>query len=277
MAIRGPARQVLAGILITRLPCQGRISPAAAGLLIAVRAVATSLIGCTARRSGRTSRAAAGELRRAARSWCPEAAGFGASSCDVTGSRAGGWWRRGLRLSLSRLVSLRRLAGSRNRPLAALAPGRPEIFPGRGPPLLGAGFAGAVLPFWARGKHLGRPGPAGVTGPCLRGAGSDCREGPAVPRPATRAAIPPGHVPHGGSHEPDLASPSPAGSAMTPAPSPPATAPTASSCAWPWTSRPAAPARASPGGSRSPRSGCWPPGPASRSARATGSPSWPMT
>ena len=46
MAIRGPARQVLAGILITRLPCQRRINSAAARLLIAVRAVATSLIGC---------------------------------------------------------------------------------------------------------------------------------------------------------------------------------------------------------------------------------------
>ena len=57
---------------------------------------------------------------------------------------------------------------------------------------------------WPAGKHLGRPGLAGVTGSCLHGAGSDCREGPAVPRPATRAAIPPGHVPHGGSHEPDL-------------------------------------------------------------------------
>jgi single-stranded DNA-binding protein len=35
---------------------------------------------------------------------------------------------------------------------------------------------------------------------------------------------------------------------MTPAPSPPATAPTASSCAWPWTCPPAAAARASPSG-----------------------------
>ena len=36
-------------------------------------------------------------------------------------------------------------------------------------------------------------------------------------------------------------------------------------------------ATASPAGSRSPRSGCWPSAPPTRSARATGSPSWPMT
>jgi hypothetical protein len=44
--MHGLARQVLAGILITWLPCQRRISSAAARLLIAVRVVATSLIGC---------------------------------------------------------------------------------------------------------------------------------------------------------------------------------------------------------------------------------------
>jgi len=37
--------------------------------------------------------------------------------------------------------------------------------------LLCAGFAGAVPVFWPAGKHLGLPGPAGVTGPFLRGAG----------------------------------------------------------------------------------------------------------
>lgn len=39
-----------------RLPCQGRISPAEAELLIAVRVVATSLIGCHGQGCSRMSR-----------------------------------------------------------------------------------------------------------------------------------------------------------------------------------------------------------------------------
>jgi hypothetical protein len=62
------------------------------------------------------------------------------------------------------LVSLRRFVGSRNRPLAALALRRAQIFSlVAGFP--GAGFAGAVLV--PAGKHLARLGPAG-------GAGSSC-------------------------------------------------------------------------------------------------------
>ncbi len=58
------------------------------------------------------------------------------------------------------------LVGSRNRPLAALAPGRPEIFPGRVQPPLGAGCAGEVPFLWPAGKHLARPGrPGGTSGP----------------------------------------------------------------------------------------------------------------
>jgi hypothetical protein len=95
-----PARQVLAGILMTRLPCQGRISPAAGELLIAVRAVVTSLIGCHGQgfqqdEPGPRLVSCGGQPDPFARRL---QAGSGFLVCAPR-FWAGGWWRRGLRWS----------------------------------------------------------------------------------------------------------------------------------------------------------------------------------
>ena len=87
-------------------------------------------------------------------------------------------WRTGLRLIPSRRVSLRRCVGSRNRPLAALAPGGQRSFPAAGIP--GGGFAGAD--FLARWETSWPPGPAGVRAPPSRRWHLTAGKGPAVPR-----------------------------------------------------------------------------------------------
>ena len=86
-------------------------------------------------------------------------------------------------------VSLRRVVGSRNRPLAALAPGRSEIFPGTRAFLwcrLRRRCAGA-----RRETSCAAPGTAGDAGPCRRGA---CRlTAGRPPRRPARPSQPYGH------------------------------------------------------------------------------------
>jgi single-stranded DNA-binding protein len=79
------------------------------------------------------------------------------------------------------LVSVRRGAGSRNRPLAALATGGQRSFP------RGRGHSGCRLRrrsfFFARLENILAARPAGMTGPGAAALPPDRREGPAVPRP----------------------------------------------------------------------------------------------
>ena len=100
-------------------------------------------------------------------------------------------WRPGPAVSpLSRLASLRRCLGSRNRALAALTRGGPEIFPRPRPGPWGTGFAGALFSL-AAGKHLGRPGHP-VAGPLRPRRGHlTAGKGTAVPGPPPgRPALP---------------------------------------------------------------------------------------
>jgi len=100
----------------------------------------------------------AGRLRQVGSGLGPGGCGrFRASACAPRGIRAGGWWRPGLRLSLSRLVSLRHCVGSRNRPLAALARAGQRSFPAAGL-ALGPASPALFLSPCPLGNILPRPG-----------------------------------------------------------------------------------------------------------------------
>jgi hypothetical protein len=102
--------------------------------------------------------AAAREQRRAARSWCSEAAGGSGPPRVRNGLLSGRLVASGLRLPLSRLVSLRRFVGSRNRPLAALARAGQKSFPAAGHPFLVPAAPALSLPSSPLGNILASPG-----------------------------------------------------------------------------------------------------------------------
>ena len=81
------------------------------------------------------------------------------------------WWHPDCGSTLTRLVSLRRFLGSRNRPLAALATGGAQIFPRAAGQLVPATPA-LLLSSGARWENILRRPAGRLTGPFLRGAGT---------------------------------------------------------------------------------------------------------